>query len=60
MGFSWASDVEGGADSILEYIGWLEDGDRAHLSRITDYNGEDCRATRHVLEWLHRLDLPGE
>jgi predicted RecB family nuclease len=55
MGFSWNSAVEGGADSILEYIRWLEDGDRAHLARITDYNSEDCRATRVVLEWLHRL-----
>ena len=32
--------VEGGADSILEYIYWQEDGDRAHLARIIDYNRE--------------------
>ena len=59
MGFSWDSEVEGGADSILEYIGWREDGDRAHLKRISDYNRADCIATRRVLEWLHGLGEPG-
>jgi len=54
IGFEWDSKVLAGDDSILEYMRWLEDGDRAHLERILHYNAEDCKATLAVLEWLRK------
>jgi predicted RecB family nuclease len=55
LGFSWSGDIQGGEDSMLEYLAWLDDGDQEHLERILRYNEEDCRATLVVLEWLRRL-----
>ncbi|MBN1429070.1 MAG: TM0106 family RecB-like putative nuclease [Anaerolineae bacterium] len=55
LGFSWQSDVQSGDDSMLEYLAWLEDGDRKHLDSILSYNEQDCQATRVVLEWLRTL-----
>jgi uncharacterized protein len=55
LGFEWTGEVEGADDSVLEYLHWLEDGDRVHLDRILTYNEDDCRATLKVLEWLRTL-----
>jgi len=55
LGFSWQSDVQAGDDSMLEYLAWLEDGDKKHLDGILHYNEEDCHATLAVLEWLRSL-----
>jgi uncharacterized protein len=60
MGFAWTGEVEGGQDSVLEYLDWLEDGDRSHLDHILHYNEEDCRATRVVLDWLRKLPHQGD
>lgn len=55
LGFAWSGAIQGGEDSMLEYLAWLDDGDQAHLDRILHYNEEDCRATLAVLEWLRGL-----
>lgn len=57
LGFAWEGDIQGGEDSMLEYLAWLEDGDQGHLDRILRYNEEDCRATLAVLEWLRGLTI---
>ncbi len=60
LGFEWKSETKGGADSIQEYMSWLDDGDRAHLERIIAYNADDCRATRVVRDYLANLPEPAE
>jgi len=41
-----------GSQSIYWYDQWLETGDRTFLDIIQRYNEDDCRATRHVKDWL--------
>lgn len=55
LGFSWNTDTHAGDDSMLEYLAWLEDGERSHLDGILAYNEADCRATAVVLDWLITL-----
>ncbi|MBN1312377.1 MAG: TM0106 family RecB-like putative nuclease [Anaerolineae bacterium] len=55
LGFNWQSDVQAGDDSMLEYLAWLEDGDKKHLDSILRYNEEDCHAASVVLDWLRGL-----
>jgi uncharacterized protein len=52
LGFEWRGETQSGGDSILDYLAWLEDSDRAHLDRILTYNEDDCIATLRVLNWL--------
>jgi len=40
-----------GSQSIYWYDQWLETGDRTFLDIIQRYR-DDCRATRHVKDWL--------
>ncbi|MBI2524444.1 MAG: TM0106 family RecB-like putative nuclease [Candidatus Rokubacteria bacterium] len=54
-GFHRAAPVRSGTEAILEYERWRETGDGMSLARIAAYNEEDCRATRALLEWLHRV-----
>jgi len=58
-GFLRAAGIRSGTDAILEYERWRETGDGASLARIGAYNEEDCRATRALLEWLHRVRPDG-
>ena len=55
LGFEWTGETQAADDSMLEYIRWLEDGDRRRLERILRYNEDDCRATLAVYEWLREL-----
>jgi uncharacterized protein len=55
IGFSWNTDTQAGDDSMLEYLAWLEDGQRGHLDGILAYNEADCHATVAILDWLTAL-----
>lgn len=55
LGFEWTGQTQAADDSMLEYLGWLDDGDPAHLDRILRYNEEDCRALAVVFDWLLTL-----
>ncbi len=52
LGFSWDSETTSGGDSVLDFIHWLENGDRTYINRILHYNEEDCHATVAVRDWL--------
>lgn len=55
LGFLWRDTDPSGAASIEWYNRWVEDGDRAVLQRILDYNEDDCRATRVLLDGISKL-----
>ncbi|HEY9872217.1 MAG TPA: TM0106 family RecB-like putative nuclease [Candidatus Obscuribacterales bacterium] len=52
IGFKWRDPEANGSQAIYWYDEWLETGDRALLDIIVRYNEDDCRATRHVKDWL--------
>ncbi|MDH6058974.1 TM0106 family RecB-like putative nuclease [Chrysosporum bergii ANA360D] len=52
LGFEWREKEASGAKCIYWYDQWLETGDRNLLQLIQRYNEDDCRATRHVKDWL--------
>ncbi|MDD5711183.1 MAG: TM0106 family RecB-like putative nuclease [Smithellaceae bacterium] len=55
LGFSWRDVNPSGAASIEWYHRWLETGDAAVKQRILDYNEDDCRAMRVLLDRLRVL-----
>lgn len=52
LGFHWRDADASGAQSIYWYAQWRSTGDAAFLNAILRYNEDDCRATRHVKDWL--------
>lgn len=52
LGFEWRDPQANGSQCIYWYDQWLETGDRTFLDVIQRYNEDDCRATRHVKDWL--------
>ncbi|MDX2098863.1 MAG: TM0106 family RecB-like putative nuclease [Leptolyngbyaceae cyanobacterium bins.59] len=52
MGFEWRDPNGSGAQAICWYDQWLETGDRSYLELILRYNEDDCRAMRHLKDWL--------
>lgn len=52
LNFEWRDPQANGSQSIYWYDQWLETGDRTFLDIIQRYNEDDCRATRHVKDWL--------
>ncbi|AFZ14823.1 RecB family nuclease, putative [Crinalium epipsammum PCC 9333] len=52
LGFNWRDPLASGSQSICWYDEWLQKGDRTLLDLILRYNEDDCRATRHVKDWL--------
>ncbi|WGV28123.1 TM0106 family RecB-like putative nuclease [Halotia branconii] len=52
LGFEWHDQEANGAKCIYWYDQWLTTGDRTLLELIQRYNEDDCRATRHVKDWL--------
>lgn len=52
LGFQWDSETTTGGGSVVDFIHWLDDGDRSFLDRILHYNEEDCHATVAVRDWL--------
>jgi predicted RecB family nuclease len=55
LGFHWGGATATADDSVVEYITWLETGQRTHLDNILQYNEDDCRATLEVRDWLGSL-----
>jgi uncharacterized protein len=52
LGFEWRDPQANGSQCIYWYDRWLETGDRTFIDTIQRYNEDDCRATRHVKDWL--------
>ncbi len=57
FGFAWRDSHPSGAASIEWFDRWIETGDPAIRQRILDYNEDDCRATRVLLDGIRRLPL---
>ncbi len=57
LGFEWRDSHPSGAASIEWFHRWVETGDPAIRQRILDYNEDDCRATRVLLDAIRRLPL---
>ena len=52
LGFQWRDRGVSGEQSVCWYDRWLKTGDRSLLEAILRYNEDDCRATRHLKDWL--------
>lgn len=57
LGFSWRDPHPSGAASIEWFHRWVETGDVALKQRILDYNEDDCRATRVLLDGIKALPI---
>ncbi len=55
LGFKWRDTHPSGAASIEWFHRWVETGDREIRQRILDYNEDDCRATRVLLDGIRGL-----
>jgi uncharacterized protein len=58
LGFQWRDTDPSGAGSIQWFHQWVETGDDAIRRRILDYNEDDCRATRVLVDALRDLATP--
>jgi predicted RecB family nuclease len=56
LGFKWRDTHPSGAASIEWFDRWIKTGDPAIRQRILDYNEDDCRATRLLLDGIHNLN----
>lgn len=52
IGFYWRETSGSGDQSVCWYDQWLATQDRNLLQLILSYNEDDCRATRHLKDWL--------
>lgn len=52
LGFQWRNPSASGEQSVYWYDQWLKHRDRQLLQLIINYNEDDCRATRHLKDWL--------
>jgi len=55
LGFSWRDANPSGAASIEWYHRWVESRDLSIRQRIRDYNEDDCRAMRVLLDGIRQL-----
>jgi len=55
VGFQWRDTDPSGAGSIEWFHQWVETGDPAIRQRILEYNEDDCRATRVLVDALKTL-----
>jgi predicted RecB family nuclease len=56
LGFKWRDANPSGAASIEWFDRWVKTGDPAVRQRILDYNEDDCRATRVLLDAIRAMD----
>ena len=56
LGFAWRDTHPSGAASIQWFDRWVTTGDAAVRQRILDYNEDDCRATRVLLDGIRALN----
>ena len=59
LGFEWRDTDPSGAESIEWYHRWVEGGDELVKQRILEYNEDDCRATRVLLDALRSMQVVG-
>ena len=54
MGFVWRQNDVSATESIAMYFDYVKDpiGNKINLKKITDYNEDDCIATRVIKDWL--------
>ncbi len=57
LGFVWRDKHPSGTASIEWFHRWIESGDPAIRQRILDYNEDDCRATRVLLDGIRAMAL---
>lgn len=57
LGFGWRDAHPSGAASIEWFDRWVQTQDPADRQRILDYNEDDCRATRVLLDGIKGLTL---
>ncbi len=57
LGFEWRDTNPSGAASIEWFHRWVETGDPQIKQRILDYNEDDCRATRVLLDGIRELSV---
>jgi predicted RecB family nuclease len=57
LGFVWRDTDPSGAASIEWFNRWIETGDSTVKQRILDYNEDDCRATRVLLDGIRDMSL---
>ena len=55
LGFQWRDLGVSGDQSVCWYDQWLKTGDRSLLESILRYNEDDCRATRHLKDYLAEI-----
>ncbi|MDP3659217.1 TM0106 family RecB-like putative nuclease [Phenylobacterium sp.] len=55
LGFNWRDENPSGAASIEWFDRWVKGRDPADRQRILEYNEDDCRATRVVLDGIRAL-----
>ena len=55
LGFTWRDTNPSGAASIEWFDQWVRTRDPAVRSRILDYNEDDCKATRVLLDGIRAL-----
>ena len=56
LGFAWRDTHPSGAASIEWFDRWITTGDSLIRQRILDYNEDDCRATRVLLDGIREID----
>lgn len=52
LGFEWRADDASGANSVMWYHDWHNNGDKSLRQKIIDYNEDDVRATAFLKDWL--------
>jgi uncharacterized protein len=55
LGFAWRDPHPSGAASIEWFDRWIKTGDPTIRQRILDYNEDDCRATRVLLDRIRQM-----
>jgi predicted RecB family nuclease len=55
LGFKWRDTDPSGAGSIQWFHEWVETGDDSIRRRILEYNEDDCRAMRVLVDALSDL-----
>ena len=58
LDFKWRDTDSSGARSIQWFHEWVETGDNSIRQRILEYNEDDCRATRVLVDALRNLAGP--
>jgi len=55
LGFAWRDEDPSGTASIEWFDHWVKTRDESVKKRILDYNEDDCRATRVLLDGIRNL-----